>query len=204
VTNRDPCGGGELDIEQNSDAVVIAGNVFERGLLDEDPSLAKDYLVAGIEIAPSHVSNIEILYNLFNDLSSNAIAIDAPEVAPAVKVIRNIFLPSGNPPITHSSGLAENTRNCFVGEKACIFITPRGHLTATLEPCETDSISHCATIIQWASKHTKKGIRLIAEGTKEIIVSNAAQGNVRWISTAPLRVDLYSGYLLLDTIAMFQ
>ena len=41
-----PCADGQLDMEQGSNSFLIADNEFRYGVLDEDPSLARDYRIA--------------------------------------------------------------------------------------------------------------------------------------------------------------
>jgi SAM-dependent methyltransferase len=94
ASGHDPCPGGELDIEQHSDSFLIADNEFRHGALDEDPSLGDDLHIAVVEVAPLDIHAITVEHNFFHKMSSGAVAIDSPSVAPEVRMADNGLIAS--------------------------------------------------------------------------------------------------------------
>jgi hypothetical protein len=73
-----PCGGGQVDVEQHSNRVLLYGNQILNGQVDEDSSLDPKPRTSGIEIAPADVHQILIFENQISDVSGHGIAIDWP------------------------------------------------------------------------------------------------------------------------------
>ncbi|PWT72605.1 MAG: hypothetical protein C5B59_15325 [Bacteroidetes bacterium] len=200
-TGHDPCAGGQLDIERHSARFLIADNDFRHGVMDEDPSLARDFRVTGIEIAPLEVQDIVIRHNYFHDLSSGAITSDSPIAARALRVLDNAFgrLGTGVAEINHAELVAENRGNHSdsTGDQ---WRRPAGSLSWT--PCRPDDGQKCAAVIRWESDIRDMSLRLILNGSHLFAKSAPARGErvFELPRSQPTRLDLYAGGTLLDTI----
>jgi hypothetical protein len=107
-----PCGGGQLVIEQPSTAVLVEGNNISEGVADEDPLLKDQVPISGIEIAPSHVSDILMVRNRIHDLTGAAIAIDVPDkTVSQLRAIDNCFYHVAQPAISGAQYLKDNSGN---------------------------------------------------------------------------------------------
>lgn len=107
-----PCGGGQLVIEQPSAAVLVEGNDISDGVADEDPVLTTRVPISGIEVAPSHVSDILIARNRIHDLTGSAIAVDSPDkTVGQLRAIGNCFHHVAQPALLGAQYLAENAGN---------------------------------------------------------------------------------------------
>lgn len=199
---HDPCGGGQLDIEQHSDAVLIADNRFEDGRLDEDPSLVSDYLVAGIEIAPRFVTNVVIRHNLFRHLTSVPIAIDALQEAGAVKAVDNVLTEPRTLPLQFGNQMAADHGNCLSGTSGCRFSLPHGTIHVGSVACGPQPVRQCTATARWRSS-TAEGLRIIVSGSNSKQSLPATAGSKRVAFTAAerlMRVDLYADDLLLSSV----
>jgi hypothetical protein len=131
-----PCGGGQIDIEQHSDHVLIAGNRIVDGRIDEDPSLRGQHGVTGIEVAVSDIRNVVIAGNEFLDLSGPAIVLDRPggNVAP-IAVIGNRYGDNISHPIADGATPPGGSEREFVRHlERC---------TADLLSCAPPNLLHC-------------------------------------------------------------
>jgi hypothetical protein len=200
-SGHDPCAGGQLDIVPQSDSFIIADNEFERGILDEDPTLAQSYRVAGVEIAPTNVKNITIRHNYFHDLTAGAISIDSAAVAPQVSVISNLFLRTGarDPDITYPTAVARNIGNCEGAQAHCSWVRPTGAFS--VGACTSNGALTCGVSIAWRSESTPEPLSVITNGNQLLEKSrNKGSVFVPWITATPTRFDLYATVTLLDTI----
>jgi hypothetical protein len=130
-----PCGGGQIDVEQHSDHVLIAGNRIVDGHTDEDPSLQGHYGVAGIEVGVADIRDVVIAGNVFGNLSASPIAVDRPggSVAPITV--------SGNDYMDHPLHPVAGGANPPPGGEE--FVLNLDRCSAVLLACAPAAVLHC-------------------------------------------------------------
>lgn len=201
-----PCGGGQIVIEQHSYKVIIENNYFEYGRLDEDPSL-KGYLVAGIEIAPTSVSNVTIKNNYFRDLSSQAISIDDPGSLPPptqISANSNVYDNVLTPEVLNPQYLSSNSKNCNLNSGPCDpWVRPIGWISSTPNPCKLVN-GACTQTISWGSSQNNNYLTVFAQAN--LFSSSGSTGGTQqanWISASAVGMDLYVGVTLLGSVLVY-
>ena len=206
-SGHDPCAGGELIIEQQSKSFMIADNEFRHGVLDEDPSLARVIRVSGIEVAPAGVYSVMIRHNYFHNLSAGAVSVDAPTVAPQLKVIDNTFEYVGglDAAIGEARALGENLGNCQSEPAHCEWARPTGRLVWVT--CGPTGAQESSATVRWNAQNIGLPMRIIADGRRVLLQLDSVIGRDQigpQTSLDSLRLDLYSGATLLDTVGPCQ
>lgn len=200
-SGHDPCAGGQLDIEQQSHGFLIADNEFRHAALDEDPSLARDYRVAGVETAGSDIQDLTIRHNYFHDLSAGAVAGVSAEIAPQVQVIDNAIEAIGtrDAAISEVARLRAHGGNCEDRLDGCRWVRPAGHLDWM--PCRAGDPAECRGSVRWRTQAARMPLRLVVDG-RQVVELGERDGDQRLTIDATGRIDLYADATLLDTIVL--
>lgn len=200
VSHWDPCPGGQLDIEQQSESLMVADNIFIDGKLDEDKTLENEYLVSGVEVAPVFISGIVIFHNYFSKLTGSAVAIDSADAARDTQLVDNVFPVSPVPQVAHASALKLDTGNCAGDTNSCRFAVPTGNLE--LGQASSKVTSTGCVAIEWRASNFRAPLIMIADGLRRIEVKNQERGQLApvcwdaWVRG----IDLYSAYTLVASL----